>query len=302
MSAALRLALLFLTGSLAAFLATRAAPGDPALLVLAEAGLGGEAAPALRAAFGTELPWLSQYLRFLGGLLRGDLGLSFRTGLPVLPELLGRLPVSLGLSLGGLAVAALGALPLGLAAAARPRGAADRGLGLATLANQALPGFWLGSAALWLLSARLGAFSPLTGTAWERAVLPVALLAFAALPPLAGAVRAAYREVASSRHLRAALARGEPVGAVLRRQGAPAARLALLAAATGEAAFALGGAAVLEALLGLPGLGSWAVEAARARDWPVLQATILAAFLWALAVQLAAGWLRVRLDPRLRAL
>lgn len=293
-----------LLGSLCAFVLPRLAPGDPAMLALLEANLQTDPAALarLRASFGLEAGLAEQYLRWLGAALQGDFGLSWRGGGAVGPELARRLAVSLGLGSAALALAAVVAFPVSRAAAARPGGAADRLIDGVALFSQSVPTFWLGAVLLWWLAVRLGLTGLVAGEVAQRALLPALLLALAAFGPLAAVARAAWRMTAGSPHLVAALARGEPPGQALARQGRRHALAALAAAIAAETAFAVGGAAVLEALCGVPGIGAWAVEAARARDWPVLQAILFAAILWCAVIQGVAGWVRRRLDPRIGAL
>ena len=296
----MRLLAALLLGSLAAFALPRLAPGDPALLALLEAGQSADPAgvAGLRAALGLEAAWPAQYWHWLMAALGGELGTSFRSGGPVAPELLRRLAVSLSLGGASLLLAGALAMPLARRAAARPGGLADRALDGAALLTQCVPTFWIGALLLWWLAVHAGWSGLVGGGVAERAVLPWLLLAFAALGPLGAVARAEFRRVAASAHLRTALARGEPQSRALSRQGRRQALAALAAAVAAEVAFAAGGAAVLEALFGVPGIGAWAVEAARARDWPVLQAVLLAAILWCAVVQQAAQALRRRLDPR----
>ena len=293
-----------LLGSLCAFGLVRLAPGDPAMLALLEANQAADPAALarLRGALGLDAGLAEQYFRWLGAALGGDFGTSWRAGGAVGPELLARLMVSLSLGGAALALAATLALPAARLAAARPGGAADRAIDAVALLSQSVPTFWIGAVLLWWLAARLGLSGLLAGGVAQRALLPLGLLAFAGFGPLAAVARTAWRATAGSPHLRAALARGEPPRRALARQGRRQALAALAAAIAAEGAFAAGGAAVLEALCGVPGIGAWAVEAARARDWPVLQAVLFAAIIWCALVQSVAGWVRRRLDPREAAL
>jgi peptide/nickel transport system permease protein len=298
---ALRLALLLLAGSLVAFLLARAAPGDPAMLALLEANQAADPAAlaALRTTFGTDRSLPAQYLSWLSSALTGDLGLSFRTGQPVAVEVLSRLPVSLGLGAAGLTLAALIALVVAPQAAARPGSAADRMVDALAVAGQAVPAFWIGALLLWVVAAALGLLPALTGPLPARMALPAILIAFAAFGPLAVVARAAFRAVGRSAFHAAALARGVAPGvAGLRSVGGRHALVALLPVLGGEAALAAGGAAVLETLFGLPGLGAFAAEAARSRDWPSVQGALLSALLVCALVQAGAEVARRSLDPR----
>jgi len=290
-----------LAASVLAFLVVRAAPGDPALLALVAFGQPADAASvaALRAEWGLDRPLVAQYLAWLADFAAGDWGRSFRTGRPVREEIAARLPVSLALGLGALAAALAAAVPLATAAALRPGGLADRALGAATLGAQAVPAFWLGCALIWLFAVELRVLDVL-GDGPGRYVLPVAVLAFAGLGPLAQVYRAGLADVARSDYFRAALARGASRRAALAGQGRRHATLGLLGALNAEAGWTVGGTAVIEAVFGLPGIGLFAVESIAVRDHAVLQVFVMVAVLWMAAIGLAARLARAALDPRPR--
>ena len=300
-AALLRLALLLLVGSLAAFSLARAAPGDPAMLALLEANqaVNPQALAALRASFGIDQPLPAQYLAWLGGALTGDFGVSFRTGQPVLAEVSARLPVSLMLGGGGLALAALLALAIAPLAAARPGGLADRLVDGLAVAGQTVPAFWIGALLLWVVAAWMGLLPALAGPWPARLALPLLLIAFATFGPLAAAAREALNSVARSAFHQAAMAQGGHAGApALRRSGQRHALAAMVPVLGAEAALVAGGAAVLETLFGLPGLGAFAAEAARGRDWPAVQGGLLLALAICATAQALAEASRRWLDPR----
>lgn len=296
-----RFALLLLLGSLAAFALARAAPGDPALLAVLEANLAPDPAAlaALRAAFGSDRPIVEQYALWLRAIVTGDLGRSFRTGEPVLHDILARLPVSLALGTAGLTLAVPLALALARVAALRPRCAADRAIDALAVIGQSVPAFLIGALLLWIVAAYFGVLPALTGPLPARFALPVLLIALIAIGPMAVVARDTLRSVARSLFYTAAVARGAPPGpAGLWRSGCRQTLVALLPVLGAEASLAAGGAAVLETLFGLPGLGAHAVDAARARDWPTIQGCLLAGLLVCASAQALVGALSRLLDPR----
>jgi ABC-type dipeptide/oligopeptide/nickel transport system permease component len=300
-AAALARALVLLwLASVAAFAIGRAMPADPAVLALLafDRPATPEAVAALHAQWGLDRPLPQQYLAWLAGFVAGDWHRSFRTGTPIRDEIIHRLPVSLALGCGGLALAALLALPLARAAALRPRGAADRVLDALIVVAQAVPAFWLACMLIWLLSVELRWLTVLGDGGWQRLVLPIALVALSAIGPLAAVVRTGLREVARSLYLTAALAKGLGRRAALARHGTRYAALGLLAALGAEAGWAFGGAAVIEVVFGLPGISQFVVESIAARDYFVLQAYVVVAAAWMIAVGLVAELVRGRLDPR----
>ncbi|HZN02068.1 MAG TPA: ABC transporter permease, partial [Candidatus Polarisedimenticolia bacterium] len=174
------------------FLLLHLVPGDPVQAMLGPAAREGDIAD-LRARLGLDRPLAEQYLRFLGGIGRGDLGLSLHYGDPVRRLLAERLPATALLAGATILVALLLSLPAGIAAGLRPGSGLDRALGASATAALALPSFWLGPVLLLLFAIRLR-WLPVSGADVPEAVLlPAVTLALpmAALLSrlLAGAIR-----------------------------------------------------------------------------------------------------------------
>ncbi len=294
----MRAAFHLLAASVLAFLIVRAMPGDPAVLLLLSQGQAADPATvaALHAQWGLERSLPGQYAAWLGDFLAGDWRTSFRTGRPIFEEFRARLPVTLTVGLGAFALALCVVRPLGEAAAARPGGWPDRLLDVATLGAQAVPGFWIGCIAIWLFVVELRAFE-LFASGPQRFALPIAIVAFAVLGPLAQVYRAGLREAARSDYVRAALARGASRGRVVAEQGRRYATLGLSASAAAEAGTVIGGTAVVETVFGLPGIGQFVVESVAVRDFFVLQAFFMVAVAWMLLASLAARLARHLVVP-----
>lgn len=296
-----RACLLLWLASVAAFAIVRAMPADPAVLSLLAFGQAAdpETVAALRAEWGLDRALPLQYAAWLADFLTGDWRRSFRTGEPILDEFAARLPASLIVGFGGLFVALAAVGPLAVAAAKHPHGIAARVLDAATLGAQAIPAFWLGCLLIWLFAVEFRALDIL-GEGPGRYVLPILIVAFTGLGPLAQVYRASLAEVGRSDYHRTALAKGADPETVLAEQGGRYARLGLSAALTAEAGWVVGGTAVVEVVFGLPGIGAFLVESIAVRDYFVLQAYIVVAAAWMLAIALAAAFARRLLDPRLR--
>jgi peptide/nickel transport system permease protein len=294
-----RAGLLLWLASLAAFAVVRAMPADPAVLSLLAFGQAAdpETVAALRAQWGLDRALPLQYLAWLGDFLTGEWRRSFRTGEPILDEFAARLPTSLIVGFGGLLVALAAVGPLAVAAAKHPHGLAARALDAATLGAQAIPAFWLGCLLIWLFAVEFRVVDIL-GEGPTRYVLPILIVAFTGLGPLAQVYRAGLAEVGRSDYYRTALAKGADPETVLAVQGGRYARLGLSAALTAEAGWVVGGTAVVEIVFGLPGIGAFLVESIAVRDYFVLQAYIVVAAAWMLAIALMAAAARRALDPR----
>ncbi|GGN06611.1 peptide ABC transporter permease [Thermus composti] len=300
-----RLLLAFVTLWLAASLVFAFAlllPGDPV-----QAILGLEASPEARAALeralGLDKPPGVRYLDWLLGLLRLDLGESLRYGKPV-AELLGeRLPLSLFLVLLGLGGALLLALPLALLAVRFPLW--DLALSGLMAFLQSLPTFFLGVVLLYLFAVHLpllpasgfpGWQSP--GEALRHLLLPALTLALARAAVLFRMARGSLLEVLSQDYIRTARAKGVPEAWVLLKHALRPASLPLVTVLGLEGGFLLTGAVVVEAVFALPGLGSLALTALEARDYPLLQGLVLAMAALIVLFNLLVDLLYSLLDPR----
>jgi peptide/nickel transport system permease protein len=297
----LRAAASLLAVSALAFLVIAFMPSDPVMIAIRAWNLPADPATiaGLRAQWGLDGPLPARYLRWLAGFVTGDWGRSFRTGEPVLAEFAARLPLSLSIGLGGLALACVAAVPIGFAAALRPEGAADRASRLLAVTVQAVPAFWLGLVLVWVLGVKLRVIQPFSGG-------PTIVLLAAGLVALhsAGMFARVYRrdliEQTGQPHFRTALAKGLDRRRALWRHGHRGAIYAMLSAVRSEAGWAIGTTAALEVLFGLPGISQFLVQSISARDFFVLQAYVMVVAVWMLAVNGAIELAVRRLDPRWR--
>lgn len=274
-------------------------PSDPVMIAIRAWNLppDPETMARLRAEWGLDLAPPLRYLRWLAGFVTGDWGVSFRTGEPVREAFVARLPLSLGLGASALALATALAVPLGFAAALRPDGAADRLSRALVILAQAVPAFWLGLLAIWLLAVQLRLLSPFAG-GWDVLALACLLIA---LPPMAMMARVFRRELlARTREpwFRTALSKGLSRRAALWNHCARHGFYALVAALRSEIGWMIGATATLEVLFGLPGLSQFVILSVPARDYGVLLAYVMVvACLMALA-NLAISAVLGLIDPR----
>lgn len=300
MGSVLRSVALLVALSAATFLVISSLPADPAMDALRAWNISAtpEAVDALRHQWGLDVPLIPRYFLWLGRFIVGDWGASFRTGEPVRQEVLSRLPLSLCLGFGGLALAVAGAVPLGFFAAHRPGGVADLlSRGLAVL-MQAVPSFFLGLLAIWALSVKLHVMRPFGATP-ASLTLATTLIATHSLAVLARVYRRGLINASTMPFMRTARAKGLSEGQALWRHGQRHALLALLSAARSEAAWVVGASATMEVLFGLPGISQFLVDSVAARDYFVLQAYVMIVAAWLLLLNAAVAKLVAYLDPRL---
>ena len=284
----------------AAFFLMRAAPGGP---FDEEQTLPPEIAANLQAAYGLDQPMHVQFARYLGGLLRGDLGPSFRLKDFTVAELIGRgLPVTLTIGIAALLLAAALGIPFGIVAALRQNGWLDHAVMSVALAGVAIPSFVVAPVLALVFGLHLG-WLPVGG--WESGslrhmVLPVLTLALPVIAYLARLTRGSLLEVLHAPFIRTARAKGLAPGVVLRRHALKPALMPVVSFLGPAAAGLLTGSLVVEQVFGLPGVGRYFVQGAINRDYTLVMGMVVfyaaLILLLNLLVDLAYGWL----DPRIR--
>lgn len=301
-----------LTLALTAWLATvvvfavlELVPGDPALLML---GVNAQAdtLAALRAQMGLDHPPVERYLRWVGGLLRGNLGVSLTYARPVADLVAERLVVTLPLALLSLALSTAAAIPLGLLAAARRgRGGDWAVLGFAQI-GVALPSFWIAILLILVFSVTLGWFPAGGFPGWEAGALPA--LRALTLPALALAIpeaailarvtRTAILDTLGEDHIRTARAKGVSRTAVLLRHALPNALLPVATVLGLQLSFLVAGAVVVENVFTLPGLGRLLYQAIGQRDLIVVQGVVVLLAVFVVLVNALVDIACAAADPR----
>ncbi len=284
----------------AAFFVIRLAPGGP---FDEERTILPQVRANLEAAYGLDAPLTIQYARYVSGLLRGDLGPSFKHKDVRVSELLGAgLPVSASLGAAALALALLCGVPLGFCAALQRARVLDHAASVLIALMIALPAFVLGP----VLSLVFGLWLRwLPAAGWNDgslgyAVLPVLTLAAPALAYSARLARTGLLEVLGSDYIRAARARGLGLRRIVVAHALRPALLPLVSWLGPAVAFVLTGSLIVETVFGIPGAGRFLVEGALNRDYTLVMGMIVVygviTLLCNLAADLAYGWL----DPRVR--
>jgi peptide/nickel transport system permease protein len=293
----LRLILVWIGITLATFCLLRLS-GDPARLVLGELA-STDALREFRHLHGLDRPLPEQYMAFVAGVLAGDFGRSLRFEQPILPIILERLPATLELALGSLALSFAVGVPLGVAAALRRDRPVDyvaRGL---VLLGQGVPNFLL--AILMILLFGVGLHWLPTGGrgTWSHLVLPATVLSLLLLPLTVRVTRATMLDVISQDYVRTARSKGLREGTVLGRHALRNAALPILTILGVQTASLLGGSIVTETIFSWPGVGRLIVSAIFARDFPLVQAAVLVVATAVVAVNFVVDSLYGVLDPRI---
>lgn len=293
--------------SVLAFAYVRVIPGDP---VTAQLGVNSD--PQLVAQtkhqLGLDVPWYQQYFSWLGHVLTGDLGLSFRSHIAVSQILIDRIPATIELALGGMAVGLVLAIPFGLLAGFKRGSKLDSVITGGILVGLAMPGFWLGTLLMMLLALKLRwlpsqGYIPFVDDPalnLQYLVLPSLTLGLAIAPYLARLMRAAVVEVVTEPSVNYARAQGlresTVAGRVVLRISVPS----MVVAIALTVGFLLAGSVVVEALFNWPGMGRLVAEGVNERDYPMIQALILVYGTIFVLVNVIAEVVQGLLDPRVR--
>jgi peptide/nickel transport system permease protein len=273
--------------------------GDPTLLMVPP-GAPAEAIERLRHQLGFDQPLLVQYLSFLGGLLRGDVGASLTQSRPALQIVLERFPATLRLAGAALVLALLVALPAGVASAVF-RGSWLERLSLAlALLGQAVPPFWLGLMLILFLSVRVPLLPSSGADTWQHLVLPAVTLASLSMAGITRMTRLAFLEELDREYVRTARAKGAAGGRIVLVHLLRNAAIPILTLVSLDVANLLGGAVVTETIFAWPGVGRLAIEAIQARDYPVVQAVVLVGTGAFILSSIVADLLYSVVDPRIR--
>lgn len=274
-------------------------PGDPVQAMLGESATPQEMA-ALRMDLGLDRPILVQYARFLGGVVRGDLGTSLRTNQPVATAIRERMPATFRLGLAAMLVATLVALPLGVLAAMRAGTGVDLAATTLALVGVSIPSFWLGPLLAIIFSVQLG-WLPVSGTgSLAHLVLPAITLGAPLAGVLARTTRASVIEELRELYVLAARARGVSrtravLGHALRNSLVPTVTVFGLLLGS-----VLTGAVITENIFAWPGVGRLLIQSITARDYPTVQGCILLIAATYVLTNLAIDLVYGLLDPRIR--
>ena len=311
------------------FLLTRALPGDPAAYFAGPAATP-QAIQEIRVKLGLDKPLIVQFGSYVVDLSHGNLGTSLTTGQSVASELRNRLPASAELTLLGLIVSIIIAVPLGILAATKPNSLLDHACRIASTAGVSLPVFFTGLILVYVFYYQLGwAPAPLgrldvfftepphvTGfylidsliardpetfmAALKQLILPALTLAIFSLAPIARMTRASMLAVLSSDFVRTARASGLSAYTVIITYAFRNAMLPVITTLGMVFSFLLGANVLVEKVFAWPGIGSYAVEALLASDFAPVQGFVLTMAVMYVAINLMIDVLYGVIDPRVR--
>lgn len=284
-------------------------PGDPVIVILGSEYTA-ENAEILREQLGLNDPVAVQYMRWMGDVLKGDLGNSLfpfggirYSGRPVSELILSRMPLTLALTFGTMTVAILIAIPIGLLTAVRPNSAFDNIMRVVAMLGISMPVFWFGLILILIFAVQLRWF-PSTGNfqsaGWKALILPVITLGIAQAALITRMTRSSMLEVMGEDYIRTARAKGLTNTLVHWRHALRNAQIPVITVVGLQFGSLLGGAVLTETIFSMPGLGRLLVDSVFRRDYTVIQGCILVITLAFVLTNLLVDLLYAWLDPRVR--
>ena len=277
-------------------------------IVGAEAKVDEATKEAARAFFGLDRPLHVQYLDWLGGLVRGDLGQSWRSGLPVSKMIFDRLAVTAELVVGALLISLLVGVPLGILSAVREGTSLDHVARVVSLFSLSIPIFWQAAMIILALSLWFSWVPPVEYATLTRdpisnlkqMILPAIVLGTVVAAQVMRMTRASLLDVLRHDHVRTARAKGLAERLVVGRHALKNALIPVVTVVGVQVGYLLSGAVVTEEVFTLPGIGRLVLNAVYERDYPLVQGTILFIAVMFMLTNLIVDLLYAYLDPRIR--
>lgn len=274
--------------------------GDPAKLLLpinADQAMIDE----FRAREGLDRPLIEQFGVYVGNILQGDFGTSLRRHRPALDMVLEAYPVTLKLAFTAMAIVLVSASIVGAFAARRPGSAMDRGVTVSSLLSASVPDFWVAITAVLIFSVTLR-WLPTSGYGADPRywILPLGVLVLRPFGMLVQVVRASMISTLSSAYVRTARIKGMSEGRVVYVHALRNAFLPIITVAADQTVGMINGLVIIETIFGFPGIGKLMIDAVLARDFPVVQASILVTAIAIFTLFILVDLAYVALDPRIR--
>lgn len=275
-------------------------PGDPARTILGETAPI-EAVEALREELGLNDPVLKRYVDYMGGLLHGDMGTSYKSNRPVFDEIMGRFPATLKLSLWGMLFAVALSIPIGIISATKQYSLVDGVSMVGALLGVATPNFWLGLILIIVFSLNLKWFPSGGMDGWKTYIMPVITLGTGCMASITRTTRSSMLEVIRQDYIRTAQAKGMKQRVVITRYALRNALIPVITVIGLQFGYLLGGAVLTETVFSWPGVGTYLVNSIKAKDTPSVMGCVIVFSIAFSIVNLLVDLLYAFVDPRIKS-
>ena len=293
--------------SIIIFMLLRLTPGNIADILFDAGGFVDPTDKArIEAELGLDKPIPVQYVTWIGGLLRGDLGMSYQTEKPALQEIAPRIPITARIAILALIISVLVGVPCGVISAVKQNTSLDYALRVVTLSGLSMPSFWLGLLILMGFVAFFGTIPIYTdqpSSIWHSLLIfgvPAAAVGFRSSALLMRLTRSSMLEVMRQDYIRTARSKGTPEKKINYYHALKNAMLPVVTEIGIEAAFLFGGLIVIETVFNIPGVARFLVEAVRWRDYPMVQNLVMFIAIVVVTVNFTVDMIYAALDPRIK--
>jgi peptide/nickel transport system permease protein len=281
------------------FILLEVVPGDPIAMMMKE-HIDPDVVARVRKEMRLDDPWPVRYVRYIGGVLHGDFGESYKIRRSVSELLINAFPPTLALTAAALLVAWGIGIPAGIIAATRPYSAPDHAVTILALVGVSVPVFWLALLFQLMFGWKLG-WLPIAGFKGPQyLIMPAIVLGAASAAVVARLVRSSLLEVMSADYIRTAKAKGLKSWLILLRHALKNSLLPVVTVMAIQVADLLSGAVITESVFGIPGIGRLTVGAIQMRDVPLLMGSVMMAVVLVVIGNLVADISYAYLDPRIR--
>ncbi len=288
-----------LAATIVVFFALTLVPGDPAMLILGQDATP-ETLAELRQELGLDQPLWRQYLEFMGNLLRGDLGISYQRGVPVIERISQALPVTIVLSSLAILIAVITGVGVGMLTAIRANTWIDNVLRVILLMTTSVPIYWLGLLLIYGFAVRLSLFPSFGWGTPKHIVLPALTLATYPLAIIGRITRASMLEVLSEDYVRTARSKGLPEIMVIFRHTLKNASVGIVTVIGLQFGILLAGAVLTETVFSVPGMGLLLINAVFARDSALIRGVVLVGVFIIVGLNFVVDMLYLVIDPRIQ--
>ncbi len=290
---------ILLAVSVLVFMMIHLMPGDPARIIAGDSATEEDIA-MVRTTLGLDKPVVTQYAVYMANVFKGDLGTSLRTHRPVVDEIKVRLPNTIRLAAVAMVLSVVFGVAIGVISASRPYSWADSASMVGALVGVSMPTFYLGLMLMLLFSVKLGWVPLLADNSLKSMILPAVTLGARSLALLARMTRSSMLEVLNQDYILASRAQGLPGNVILYSRALKNSMTTILTVAGLEFGHLMAGAVVTEQVFAWPGIGRLIVESIWARDFPVVQASVLIIAVAFVLINLLTDILYTVVNPRVR--
>lgn len=280
-------------------------PGDPAQIILGS-DASQETLELLREELGLNRPLVVRYFSYMGGLLRGDLGTSYKTGLSVASQIAEKLPNTLLLASASMVIATAIGIPFGIISAKKPYTALDNICMVIALVGLSAPAFWAGLVAVIVFALKLGWF-PAAGMGegffgmLRSLVLPACTVGISTAAVVTRQTRSSVLDVVNQDYIDTARAKGVKESVVTRRHMLKNALIPIITVAGLQYGVLLGGSVATETVFAWPGLGRFIIDSIKTKDIPAVMGSVIILAIISTIVNLAVDILYAFVDPRIKS-